>query len=68
MFDRLHKELKPGGLIATTWLPRMGDKTDEATVAMAERIEQVCTTAGMAVERRALLRIDSVLSCCVIAG
>jgi SAM-dependent methyltransferase len=68
VFKSLRKQLKPSGLIATTWLPRVGVKTDDAAVAMAERIEKACDAAGMAVRRREFLRLDSVLCCCVIAG
>jgi ubiquinone/menaquinone biosynthesis C-methylase UbiE len=67
VFKGLRKQLRTGGLIATTWLPRVGPKTDEATIATAERIEKAYKDAGMAVLRRELRRIGPVLCCCVIA-
>lgn len=68
VFRSLSRHLEPGGLIATTWLPRPGKTTDDATVATADRIQQVCEGSGMTVRRRESRRFDSVLACCVIAG
>lgn len=66
VFAMLRKQMAPGGLIATTWLPRMGPKTDEAVHAQAGKIEQACQKADLAPQRQEFLRIDGVLACCVI--
>lgn len=66
VFQTLHHHLKSGGLLATTWLPRLGPKTPEATVAMARQIEEVCERVGFVLRSREWMQIDSVPAVCVI--
>ena len=67
-FRRLRSQLSPNGIIATTWLPRLGSKSDDVAAGMADRIAQVCSNAGLAVQRTEFRRFDGVLAFCVIAG
>lgn len=67
-FRRLRSHLGLNGTIATTWLPRLGSKSDDAAVGMADRIAKVCSHAGWEVLRTEFRRFDGVIACCVIAG
>lgn len=67
VFRTLRTRLKPGALLATTWMPRLGPKTDEAVQGVAESIEGHCETVGFTVRNREFMRDGPTLACCVIA-
>jgi ubiquinone/menaquinone biosynthesis C-methylase UbiE len=66
-YQRIFSLLTPGGRVATTWLPRVGDKSDDAVVAMASRIESACISSQLMNVDRRFQQFNGVLAVCVVA-
>jgi SAM-dependent methyltransferase len=68
VFKTLYVHMRPGGLLATTWLPRLGPRTQEASVEMAQQIEEVCERVGFTFRSREQMQINAVPAICVIVA
>jgi len=66
-FRKLAQLLAPGGLIATTYMPRHANATSADTERMAEKIAQAKQQAGLVDVNVAIRRIDTMDATCVIA-
>lgn len=67
VFKRLRSLLTPGGIIATTYMPRHGGATDEDTLKKAEAIVEQLKTAGFSAIRMEEKRMKPVSAVSVLA-